>query len=564
MPDIKEMILSEEYADYILPTYPQFLEEYANYGAQLFDSYYGMIHARLPSADIQDYYSQGLYYNAVPKLFSLLDMVSLDASGITTVQNQPALRLRGRGVLLGIIDTGIDYTHPAFRYTDGSSRIYGLWDQTVQSGTPPFDLQYGSGYTNEDLNTALASDNPFSVIPSMDTNGHGTFMAGAAAGSSLPNDNFIGAAPSAMIAVVKLKEAKRYLRDLFYHTGNEPVYQETDIMMGIRYLLTLAREIQAPVIICIGLGTNQGAHSGRSALANLLTNNTSYWGIYTAAAAGNEAGKAHHYLGEAPDGDDYTTVEIIVQENTQGFTLELWGSPPEIYSVGFESPLGEVIRRLPARINFRDTVDFVLEKTRIFLSSEVVQTVSGDQLIFFRFINPTPGSWKIRVYATEGDSGIFHMWLPISGFSSPDVIFLRPNPDTTLTAPAAAEALLTTGAYNAYNDSLFLNSSRGYTRNDTVKPDIAAPGVDVFGPSPGGGFVTKTGTSAAAAITAGACALVIEWGAGRTPPRIFNQAEMKAMFIRGARRSPERIYPNREWGYGILDVYRIFTVFTSL
>lgn len=564
MPDISEMILSENYADYILPTFPEFLEEYQNYGAQLFNNYYGMIHSLLPSDDVRDYYAQGLFYNTVPKLFSLLDTVSLDASGITTVQNQPALSLRGRGVLLGFIDTGIDYTHPAFRFSDGSSRIYGLWDQTVQSGTPPFDMMYGSGYTREDINEALASENPLDIVPSQDTIGHGTFLAGVAAGSSLPDENFIGAAPSGMIAVVKLKEAKRYLKDLFFHTSDEPVYQETDIMMGVRYFLRLADVVQAPVVICIGLGTNQGAHQGRTALANVLTNTTNYWGLYTSVAAGNEAGKAHHYLGETPDGDDYTSVEIIVRENTPGFTLELWGSPPEIYSVGFESPLGEVIRRLPTRIKFSDTVDFVLERTRIFIASEVVQTVSGDQLIFFRFMNPTPGSWKIRVYATGGDFGNFHMWLPISGFSNPDVTFLRPNPDTTVTVPAATVPLLTAGAYNAYNNSLFTNSSRGYTRDGSIKPDIAAPGVEVSGPAVGGGFTSLTGTSVAAAITAGACALVVEWGAQRVPPRIFNQAELKALFIRGARRSPERIYPNKEWGYGVLDVYRIFTVFTSV
>ncbi|MCA5959464.1 hypothetical protein LC724_01240 [Blautia sp. RD014234] len=152
-------------------------------------------------------------------------------------------------------------------------------------------------------------------------------MAGAAAGSSLPDNDFIGAAPSSMLAVVKLKEAKNYLKELFYHTSSNPVYQESDIMMGIRYLLLLSNELQAPLVICIGLGSNQGAHSGQSALASSLTVSANYWGVYSVAAAGNEAGKAHHFFAEAPAPNTSTAVEILVPENTRGFTAELWGAP---------------------------------------------------------------------------------------------------------------------------------------------------------------------------------------------------------------------------------------------
>lgn len=137
--------------------------------------------------------------------------------------------------------------------------------------------------------------------------------------------------------------------------------------------------------------------------------------------------------------------------------------------------------------------------------------------------------------------------------------FLRPNPDTTLTVPSASVSTMTTAAYNAYDNSLFLNSSRGFTRTGQIKPDFAAPGVNVFGPNLRGGFTTATGTSVAAAITAGACAQMVEWGMRRTPPRIFNNSELKALFIRGADRSRQELYPNREWGYGTLNVYQVFS-----
>lgn len=559
MPSIGEMILSESYADIILPSYTGFLTDYKERGAQIFNNYYGMVHYPLEEELFQNYYEYGFFYNTIPKLFTLLDLESLEASSILAVQNQPVLGLKGQDVLIGFIDTGIDYTHPAFRRPDGLSRIVGIWDQTLQTGQPPFDLNYGTAYSQEELNQALGMEDPFSLVPSRDENGHGTFLAGVAAGSALPQQSFSGAAPEALIAMVKLKPAKEYLKEIFYVTGSAPAYQSTDIMLGIRYLILLADALKKPLVICIGLGSNQGSHSGSSPLDSMLSVTDQYRGIHAVTAAGNEAGKAHHFYGTAANSGAYEAVEILVEPGTSGFCAELWGQPPEVYAVGFESPLGEVIQKLPPRISFSENISFILENTRIFVTSEIVQTVSGQQLIFIRFSDPTPGSWKIRVYTDSFNNGNYHIWLPITGFSDPDVRFLRPNPDTTLTVPSASVSTMTTAAYNAYDNSLFLNSSRGFTRTGQIKPDFAAPGVNVFGPNLRGGFTTATGTSVAAAITAGACAQMVEWGMRRTPPRIFNNSELKALFIRGADRSRQELYPNREWGYGTLNVYQVFS-----
>lgn len=559
MPSIGEMILSESYADIILPSYTGFLTDYKERGAQIFNNYYGMVHYPLEEELFQNYYEYGFFYNTIPKLFTLLDLESLEASSILAVQNQPVLGLKGQDVLIGFIDTGIDYTHPAFRRPDGLSRIVGIWDQTLQTGQPPFDLNYGTAYSQEELNQALGMEDPFSLVPSRDENGHGTFLAGVSAGSALPQQSFSGAAPEALIAMVKLKPAKEYLKEIFYVTGSAPAYQSTDIMLGIRYLILLADALKKPLVICIGLGSNQGSHSGSSPLDSMLSVTDQYRGIHAVTAAGNEAGKAHHFYGTAANSGAYEAVEILVEPGTSGFCAELWGQPPEVYAVGFESPLGEVIQKLPPRISFSENISFILENTRIFVTSEIVQTVSGQQLIFIRFSDPTPGSWKIRVYTDSFNNGNYHIWLPITGFSDPDVRFLRPNPDTTLTVPSASVSTMTTAAYNAYDNSLFLNSSRGFTRTGQIKPDFAAPGVNVFGPNLRGGFTTATGTSVAAAITAGACAQMVEWGMRRTPPRIFNNSELKALFIRGADRSRQELYPNREWGYGTLNVYQVFS-----
>lgn len=563
MPSIREMILSEEYADVIVPYFPCFLNQYREQGAQVFNEYYGMIHYPLSERSFAAFFEEGFFYTTVPKLYTLLDTVNLDAAGITQVQNQPVLKLTGQDIILGFIDTGIDYTHPAFRRSDGSSRIYGLWDQTVQTGTPPYDLEYGSVYTRQEINQALALEDPYSLVPSQDQIGHGTALAGIASGTALPENDFAGAAPQAMIAVVKLKPAKEYLKSFFYVTGDAPAYQMTDIMAGIRYLIRLSEELLKPLVICLGLGTSQGAHSGDSPLDSMLSVTNQFRGIIGVSAAGNEAGRAHHYYGTALNSTEYNAVEILVKEGTRGFCAELWGQPPEVYAVGFESPLGEVVQKIPPRLSYSENISFILENTKIFVSSEIIQTVSGSQLIFIRFTDPTPGSWKIRVYTGNYNSGSYHIWLPITGFSNPDVTFLEPNPDTTITSPGTSLSVITTAAYNAYNNSLYLNSSRGYTRTGQIKPDIAAPGVNVFAPAPRQRYTTITGTSAAAAITAGASALVMEWGMNRTPSRIFNSEEMKSLFIRGAQRRGDNLYPNREWGYGLLDVYQVFVSLSS-
>lgn len=190
-------------------------------------------------------------YASVPKCYGLLDETALEVSGILKLQQQPALALKGQGVMIGFIDTGIDYRNPVFQYSDGTTRIYRIWDQTIRDGTKPEGIAYGSEYKAEQINAALRAENPLETVPSMDTNGHGTFVAGVACGSEDVEDNFIGAAPFSEIAVVKLKEAKTYLREFYFIPDSVPAYQENDIMMAVSYLDRLARERDMPLVICI-------------------------------------------------------------------------------------------------------------------------------------------------------------------------------------------------------------------------------------------------------------------------------------------------------------------------
>lgn len=561
MNKLQEVIYSDAYADIIIPyaytTPERFLQSNEQYFPQIIDKEYGFLH--LPTYMSTTGANTSFFYSLIPNLFVPLDTTSLEEAGIIKAQTQPALMLSGKNILLGLIDTGIQYTHPAFQLPGKRTKIVRIWDQTIPSPSNDGPFGYGTVFTEEDINRALNSDDPLAVVPSTDLNGHGTYLAGIAAGTPDAANNFLGVAYDAKIAMVRLKEAKPHLKKFYYFSGNVPVYQETDIMTGIQYLLTLSRQLRLPLVLCIALGNNQGDHMGYTPLDLSIRQLTSLPGVAVVIAGGNEAGKAHHYFGAVPSQTDYKSVEIFVRENTKGFFLELWGQPPELFSVGFRSPTGEVIPRIPASLGQTEVVRFFLEDSRIIINYDIIQNTSGSQLIFIRFENPTQGIWTMDVYCKNRLNGEFHTWLPVSGFLSPDVTFLSPDPFTTITTPGNSVQVITVSAYNAYTNSIFINSSRGYSRSNQVKPDFAAPGVDVTGPDLRAGYINNSGTSASAALTAGSAALLLEWGIKERYPLYLSTYEVKNFLIRGATRRPELVYPNREWGYGTLNLYQVFS-----
>lgn len=556
--------ISEEYSDIIFryPTATDFLQnELARYYPQFVDTQYSILHAPLSDnlATVEE-----IGYSSVPKLFTFVDTVSLESAGILAAQLQPFLRLTGRGVLIGFLDSGIDYTHPAFRNLDGTTRIVRIWDQTDQTGTPPDGITYGSEYTESMINQALFSGAPLEIVPERDDFGHGTAVAGIACGSVDDSANFIGAAPESQIAFVRLKQAKQYLRDYFLIPEGAVAYQETDLMLGVRYLINVSRELGMPLVICISLGTNQGGHTGMTPLEDVLTSAQFNTGIYAIAGTGNEAGKGHHYQARLNNAEEFTEIELLVDQETDGFSIEFWADAPELYSIGFTSPLGETIQPVQPRSGTTREFNFLLEYSRINLTYTIVDMLSGSQLALMRFRNPSQGIWRIRVVNKVFVNGVFHLWLPISDLVDPMIRFYAPSSDTTLVTPSCASSVVTVGAYNAYNNSLFINSGRGYTRNNLIKPDFASPGVSLTVPIPNGQYSSLTGSCAASAITAGATALLVEAGLRQTPrPRYFTTQEIRTLFLRGANRSRIYTYPNREWGYGTMDVYGIFESFLS-
>ncbi|MDO5336702.1 MAG: S8 family peptidase [Eubacteriales bacterium] len=495
-------------------------------------------------------------YNAIPKCYTYMDMEALDASGITALQNHPYLNLRGRGTLIAVIDSGIDYTNPVFREGD-RTRILRIWDQSLLGQeTDMSAVPYGREFTEEQINEALASEEPLALVPSVDGNGHGTMVAGVAAGGAVLEEGFSGAAPEASLLIVKLKPAKDYLRSFYLIPEGADAYQENDIMLAVAYVLRIARELQLPMSICIGLGSSQGAHTGEGFLESYLSLVSLRLQNCVAVAAGNEGNSRNHYQGNINIHNRQDVVELRIDERERGFIMELWGDSFRDYRFQMQSPTGEILPISTTRGSGLQTLAFVFVETKIEVSYVPMEAQTGQVLVFFRFLDPAPGIWKLLVEATGGNNEDYHIWLPVQGFVSEATYFLRPSPYQTVTNPGNARNVLTMTAYNIRDRSLYLQASRGYTTTGVVKPDLAAPGVGVLAPLRNGRFALASGSSVSAAQAAGAAALLLEWGIVRGNEINLNGIIIRNYLRRGASRSENMEYPNPEWGYGRMNVYR--------
>ena len=505
----------------------------------------------LPPLSIREY-----SYTSIPKCFFLMDSNAMDVSGILAVQNQPGLALTGKGVLVGIIDTGIDYTNPLFLDGTGQTRIRSIWDQSATTGEVPEVFLYGAEYGRELINQALEQDKPSNIVPQMDTNGHGTYLASLAAGGIDRENDFIGAAPDSELVVVKLKEAKPYLRDFYFFPQDIPLYQENDIMAGVSYLENVAEQEDKPLVILIGVGSNAGSHVGTDPLSSTLNLFGVKTGYAAVVAAGNQATAQHHFFGQTTSLLTPVAVEINVEENVSGFCVELWSYAPELVRVVVQSPTGQRSGSDFPIMEDTQTTNYIFENTTLTMDYRMPGRTRRDLLVFMRFTTPASGIWTILVYPQQTITGEFHIWLPVDG----RVVFLQPEPNTTITTPGMANIPITVGGYDAFSGARYIESGRGFDATGRVKPDLCAPAVNVSGAGLRGGYVENTGTSASAAIATGAAAQVMEWGIVRGNARTMNSLEIKNLLIRGCRRDDNLTYPTSEWGYGQMDVFNAFEI----
>ncbi|MDF2539114.1 MAG: hypothetical protein K0S76_2135 [Herbinix sp.] len=554
----RHRIVSEDYADLLIENIgdTSILELFPDATINPINFLLSVVH--VPVEIVTNQLIQEIGYEVLPALLGLVSQSSLEASGIIRLRQIPNFNFHGQGVLIGLLDTGIDYTNPIFQYEDGTTRITTIWDQSIESDNPPEGMLYGTEYTREQINQALQSENPLEIVPSMDENGHGTMVAGIAAGRPVPESDFYGVADAAEIVVVKLKPAKKYLKNFFFIPEDVPCYEENDISFALEYLLNVSIRLNKPIAICIAVNTSQSAHDGRGTLSGNIALKALTTGTAIVIAAGNEGSARRHYSGIPDRITGFDTVELNVGENERGFSMELWAQNPGIFSVDILTPSGEFVPRIEANTNEYREITFVFEETIIHLDYQFLETQSGDQLILFRFDRPTPGIWTFRVYQ-DGDLNLrFDIWLPMEGFISDNTFFVRSDPYTTVLTLGTIPVPLTVTAYNHADDSLFLASSRGYSRSGAITPQAAAPGVNVIGPTLNKTFQSFSGTSVSAAHTVGVAAMILEWGIVNGNLPNMSTVNLRKLIERGARRNIGMVYPNRDWGYGILDIYNVF------
>ena len=469
--------------------------------------------------------------------------------------------LNGRGVLLAVLDSGITWDLEVFRKADGSTRIRYLWDQTVSEetgdvryGKMPDGFSIGTEYTAEEINAALQMHtwDRYRLIPSRDLSGHGTAVAGIAAGRSA-DGLYTGAAPEAELIIVKLGLPRE-----------EGFPRTTEIMRGVTYALWKARQLNMPLVINLSFGNSYGSHDGSSLLERFLDNASEIGKTVICVGSGNEGAARGHFAGNITRD---SRVELAVGNYERSLNIQLWKNYSDVFRIRLQSPGGEEAELTTNIQGGKYTLK--LEQTRILVYLGEPLPYAVAQEIYLEMIPVTgsyinAGIWTIRLEPVMTVTGQYYLYLPAGNGRGDSTGFYRSTPQVTLTVPSTAAKVITVGAYDPVYDTYADFSGRGYadsTRTIGVaaagltKPDLVAPGVNIQAPDVYGTFTPTTGTSFATPIVSGAAALLMEWGIVRGNDPFLYGEKIKAYLRKGARPlRGEMEYPNDRVGYGRLCV----------
>lgn len=493
-------------------------------------------------------------YVELPKLMHQMIYRALSTSCIPPVQRAEGYGLSGKGTIVAVIDSGIDYTHPAFRKENGETRILALWDQS-RPGTPPPGFNIGTLYNKEEIDQSLESG----TVLSEDVTGHGTAVTSVAAGNNPVGVSRVqGVAPESSLLIVKLRD-----------TGAGTT-RSTDIMRAVKFVLDTALAMQMPVAVNISYGTNDGAHDGNSLFEQYLTDASERWRCSICVAAGNEGSTGHHYSSIVEE-QETQTVPFSIGGTIRKMYISMWKNFVDTISVELIAPNGDSTGIIPPTQSVTSTVLQGVQVTVLYGQPNHYQSA---QEVFFalqasRDFLPV-GLWELRLTGDDIVNGTVEIWLPLTDAVSRETSFLWPNPDRTVTIPGTARGVITVGGYNNYLGTIADFSGRG-DPNCIMKetPLLVAPAVNIVVAQPGGGYDSDTGTSIATPFVTGSAALMMQWGIVEgNDPFLFGQ-RVAAFLTRGANRETPRLplniqeqmkerngslWPNYIWGYGTLKL----------
>lgn len=499
-----------------------------------------------------------IIYVVPPQLYTLQEISAIDAAQVNLLQANKPLNLNGNGVIVGIIDTGIDYLSEEFRDKNGKSRIISIWDQTIKNNNESTIVPFGSLYTREEINKAIevyeAGGNPYDIVPSKDINGHGTGMAGIV-GALGKNKDIKGIAPECEFVIVKLSESA-YTKKLL--NLEIPIFSLPTIFAAIEYLKKVLFKEKKPLVVLLPLGSNNGNHKGNNIFDSFIESVSNNVGIVIVTGSGNEADKDGHVSGRIVDKENIEVIDLLVQENQGYMSVEIWVDLPNIIDINLISPSGEETGFIRGAVNVQKTNTFVFEKTQTRISYYLPEEYTGEELISIYLGDITPGIWQIKLRLRSGEMARYNAWLWQSGITRPGTRFLPSDQYGTVTIPGDSDFVVTVAAYNQNNNNSLSYSGVSFREENINKIDLSAGGVNTITVGLNNSTQVISGTSLAAAIGAGACVLLFQWGIVQgNYPYMYSQS-IKTFLRRGVNKRGKDIYPNPQWGYGIINFYKIF------
>lgn len=496
--------------------------------------------------------------------YVLQDISPSSVDNISAIKVNPYLDLTGRGILVGMVDTGIDYLNEEFIREDDTSKIVAIWDQSIQDSSDQ-SVYMGKTYSGEEINNAVKAyrnnQDPYGIVPSRDENGHGTQMAGII-GARGVNRDIQGIAHQCEFVIVKLYESTSFKKELEANNiPYTPIYNTSEVLAAVEYLKNFSVKENKPMVIYLGVGTTGGSHDGNNIISRYITSVGSVRGIVTVAGVGNEGAAEGHVSGFIQQVGNIASIELRISKDIRYFSFKIWLLKPNIASLNVISPNGDESNFIKAKNNEDQSINFLFFKTEMRVRYYVPEHFTGHEVIDVNFINIKTGIWTLQLRGDYITNGVYNIWLPPQKTLPEGTRFLQSDPFITLTIPGTARKVVTV-SYYGQNNALIAASGKGFSINELLtNPDIATIGTDILTTIPSGGVRAVTGSSAATAVVAGACALLMEWGIVKGNDITMYSTKVISYLIHGADRSnPIYRYPNREIGYGFFDLLGTFNI----
>ena len=469
-----------------------------------------------------------------------------NASGTSYIENNPYISVDGTGTLIAIIDSGIDYLHPDFINEDGTSKIVSIWDQEGNSNPPPTGAIFGSEFTREDINKAIAENNDNLT---KDNIGTGTIAAGIATGNGRLNPLYKGVATKSELIIVKLKHYEGT-----YMQGRIN-YLNTDFLAAIKYVCDVSERLNIPTIINLTIGER-----ARSVILTNFLETFDYLessGVVIVSGAGNEGDTNIHYEGNANTDSPYEDVILEVGEQ-KNLLITIGANGPGRGSVAVISPSGQLsykVEYAPDEEAFSG--DFNLENSKYTIQIFYPWILSGNEEVEILIEDIKPGIWTLRLFLEFETSGEFDIYLPNGNLIPSNTRFLDPISFATITLYASTENVITVGAFNDKTDSMWIGSSKGPLRTKVVlKPDIVAPGVDIISTYINNNYIKSTGTGVSSSLTAGILALMMDYISQQEvyQRKLLFTNVLKTYLMLGATKNSIYTFPNDSQGFGVLNL----------